>query len=60
MKDLILDRYEFFTTVFGICPYCNEEVEADLEYGQLFNDFKCPYCNRQINVDLTFVYEQEG
>ena len=59
MKDLVIERYEFFTSVFGICPHCNEEVEADVEYGKPTDSFYCPYCNRLINVDLTFAYEQE-
>ena len=35
----------------AICPYCNEEIEIDLEELEEGEDFVCPHCEKEIALE---------
>ena len=45
-------QLENYGSVFAaICPYCNEEIEIDLEELEEGDDFVCPHCEKEIALE---------
>lgn len=43
---------EEYDSVFtAVCPYCQEEIEIDLENLEDDEEFKCPNCNKEITLE---------
>ena len=43
---------EEYDTVFSaVCPYCQEEIEIDLEAIGDDEEFTCPSCNKEITLE---------
>ena len=43
---------EYDDSVFSaVCPYCQEEIEIDLEKLDDDEDFKCPKCGKEITLE---------
>lgn len=43
---------EEYDSVFtAVCPYCQEEIEIDLDDLEDDEEFKCPNCNKEITLE---------
>lgn len=48
-NDMQLEDYD---SIFeAICPYCQEEIEIDLEKVDEDDDFVCPHCGKEIDLE---------
>jgi hypothetical protein len=60
MENMIIYGWEFVTTVWGVCPYCGEEVQFDLDYKELNNRVFCPSCDKEVGIDVSLIYTDNG
>ena len=43
---------EEYDTVFSaVCPYCQEEIEINIEDLENEEDFTCPHCKKEISLE---------